>query len=177
MTFVNKIASVVHINVVKAGGSNNKNIGDAFLFVWKIASHTDNKLFAAKISEYLKNEDDNLNPEEKLSLQIVNDTAAYCILKIIAKINSYHQIIAYREHQGLNSRIPDYSVKLGFGLHLGWAIEGLIGSEHKIDASYLSPHVNLASCLEGETKKYGVNFLMSEQVFMNLSDTFKSKCR
>lgn len=30
----------------------------------------------------------------------------------------------------------------------GWAIEGAIGSEYKIDASYLSPHVNMASRLE-----------------------------
>ena len=28
-------------------------------------------------------------------------------------------------------------VTLGFGLHCGWAIEGAIGSEYKIDASYL----------------------------------------
>ena len=32
-----------------------------------------------------------------------------------------------------------------FGLHLGWAIEGAIGSKFKIDASYLSPNVNIAS--------------------------------
>jgi len=38
MTFVNRIASIVHTNVVKFGGSPNKNIGDAFLFVWKLAS-------------------------------------------------------------------------------------------------------------------------------------------
>ena len=37
---------------------------------------------------------------------------------------------------------------MGFGIHLGWAIEGAIGSEHKIDASYLSPNVNLAAWLE-----------------------------
>jgi len=38
MTFVNRIASIVHTNVVKFGGSPNKNIGDAFLFAWKLAS-------------------------------------------------------------------------------------------------------------------------------------------
>jgi hypothetical protein len=30
-------------------------------------------------------------------------------------------------------------VKLGFGMHVGWAIEGMIGSNFKADASYLSP--------------------------------------
>ena len=36
MVFVNKIARVVHKTVDKFGGSANKNIGDAFLLVWKI---------------------------------------------------------------------------------------------------------------------------------------------
>ena len=41
---------------------------------------------------------------------------------------------------------------MGFGLHVGWAIEGAIGSNYKIDASYLSPNVNLASRLEAACK-------------------------
>jgi class 3 adenylate cyclase len=52
-------------------------------------------------------------------------------------------------------------VKLGFGLHLGWAIEGAIGSYYKIDASYLSPNVNMASRLEGATKQFGIPLLLS----------------
>jgi len=36
---------------------------------------------------------------------------------------------------------------MGFGLHLGWAIEGAIGSHYKFDASYLSPNVNMAARL------------------------------
>ena len=49
-------------------------------------------------------------------------------------------------------KYPKFKVYLGLGLHLGWAIEGAIGSEYKIDASYLSPNVNLASRLEYATK-------------------------
>ena len=41
---------------------------------------------------------------------------------------------------------------MGFGLHVGWAIEGAIGSNFKIDASYLSPNVNMASRLDADTK-------------------------
>ena len=41
---------------------------------------------------------------------------------------------------------------MGFGLNLGWAIEGAIGSTYKIDASYLSPNVNLAARLEAACK-------------------------
>lgn len=36
MIFVNTIASIVHCNADKYGGAPNKNIGDAFLLVWKL---------------------------------------------------------------------------------------------------------------------------------------------
>jgi class 3 adenylate cyclase len=44
---------------------------------------------------------------------------------------------------------------MGVGLHTGWAIEGAIGSSKKIDASYISPHVNMTEFLESSTKTYG----------------------
>jgi class 3 adenylate cyclase len=73
-------------------------------------------------------------------------------IKIISAINKSRKLIKYRENEGLNKRMPNYSVKMGFGLHVGWAIEGAIGSFYKIDASYLSPNVNMASRLEAATK-------------------------
>ncbi len=73
-------------------------------------------------------------------------------LKIMSGINASPKLSKYRSNEGLNERIPNYSVKMGFGLHVGWAIEGAIGSEFKIDASYLSPNVNMASRLEAATK-------------------------
>jgi hypothetical protein len=53
-------------------------------------------------------------------------------------------------------------VHLGYGLHCGWAIEGAVGSPLKIDATYLSPDVNIASRLESLTKTYGCDILLSE---------------
>ena len=35
MSYVNKIAEITHSVVDRYGGSANKNIGDAFLLVWK----------------------------------------------------------------------------------------------------------------------------------------------
>lgn len=59
----------------------------------------------------------------------------------------------YREEKALNDRLGrQYKVRMGFGLHYGWAIEGTIGSVYKIDASYLSPNVNIAARLEAATK-------------------------
>jgi hypothetical protein len=38
LPFVNDVASLVHTEVVASGGAPNKNIGDAFLLVWKFPS-------------------------------------------------------------------------------------------------------------------------------------------
>lgn len=67
---------------------------------------------------------------------------------------------------------------MGFGLHVGWAIEGAIGSTYKIDASYLSPNVNMASRLEAATKQFGTMILFTGELYdMFDSAGIKSKCR
>lgn len=78
--------------------------------------------------------------------------AVLSFLKIIISITLSKKLEKYKRHEGLNARIKDYSVRMGFGLHLGWGIEGAIGSSFKVDASYLSPNVNMASRLEAATK-------------------------
>lgn len=89
------------------------------------------------------------------------DMSVISFLKIIAAVKTSRKLIKYKENKGLNERMPNYSVKMGFGLHVGWAIEGAIGSFYKIDASYLSPNVNMASRLEAATKQFGVPLLIS----------------
>ena len=66
---------------------------------------------------------------------------------------------------------------MGYGLHYGWAIEGAIGSSMKIDASYLSPHVNTAARLEAATKQYKQQFLMSGAFVVRLSGANRQLCR
>lgn len=141
MVFVNTIAKYVHKYVDRYGGAANKNIGDAFLLVWKIPEN-DYEI------------DTNNMPVLSRTKKIKNiaDMSLLAFLKILAAINKKEEILAYKENEKLTQRIPNYSVKMGFGLHVGWAIEGAIGSSYKIDASYLSPNVNLASRLEAATK-------------------------
>ena len=112
---------------------------------------------------------------------------------------------------------------MGFGLHIGWAIEGAIGSPCKVlpsltahgrilaalpdatvssgtmwqpaayclfargavphalsslcsqvDASYLSPNVNMAARLEAASRQYGVTILVSEAFYALLSPRVKA---
>ncbi len=62
-------------------------------------------------------------------------------------------------------------------MHLGWSIEGAIGSVFKIDASYLSPNVNMASKLEEKTKEYGVVMILSSEFVNYLSAEAKKATR
>ena len=128
----------------------NKNIGDAFLLIWKISD-----------DEIDKDGEENLIMKGGPKTQATADMSIFAFVKIIASINKSKKLSKYKDHEGLNKRMPGYKVRMGFGLHIGWGIEGAIGSKFKIDASYLSPNVNMAARLEAATKQFGVPLLIS----------------
>ncbi len=99
------------------------------------------------------------------------DLAVLSFVRMIAEITKSHTLQKYKNNKALKNRIKDYKgVKMGFGLHVGWSIEGPIGSEFKVDASYLSPSVNMASRLEAGTKEYGVPMLITEDVYKLMTE-------
>jgi len=95
----------------------------------------------------------------------------------VAAINKSPVLAEYRGHPGMQQRVHDYRVKMGFGLHCGWAIEGAIGSDIKIDASYLSPNVNVAARLEAATKQFGTWLLVSHFMVNLCSPEMGLVCR
>ncbi len=96
----------------------------------------------------------------------IADLAVYSFVKMIADMTVAYSLLKYKNNKGLKDRIKNFEgVKMGFGMHVGWAIEGPIGSEYKIDASYLSPIVNIAGQLEAGTKGYGVPMLVTGNVY------------
>lgn len=98
--------------------------------------------------------------------------------KVIASMQRSKVLAAYRVHPGLQQRLgKNYRVSLGLGLHCGWAIEGAVGTEFKIDASYLSPNVSIAYSLEGATQAYGVPLIVAESVVDLCSPDIVKKCR
>ncbi|KAL7553381.1 hypothetical protein ACHAWF_017532 [Thalassiosira exigua] len=164
MIFVNKIADITHKHVVASGGHPNKNIGDAFLLVWKLKSGK------------------NTNSSGDLQKELF-DASLTCMQSVIRDIRKAGNLASFLSDDGSSissawaSSLATYKVAMGVGLHKGWAIEGAIGSKVKIDASYLSPHVNMASRLEAATKQYRVPLLMSEAFFGGLSGAVQSTCR
>ena len=61
---------------------------------------------------------------------------------------------------------------------VGWAVEGAVGSEFKIDVTYLSPNVNLAQRLQGlADKQYGTSVLLSHTLHQELSPGMRRQAR
>ena len=103
--------------------------------------------------------------------------SVFSFLKIIAKLNKYKHILNYNKDREMLKRVSDFKVRMGFGIHQGWAIEGAIGSYFKIDASYLSPNVNMAARLEAATKQFNTPLLISGHLRDILSSAFQKICR
>jgi hypothetical protein len=112
-------------------------------------------------------------------VDVIANKALIAYLKIIAELNRNAKVLAYRkdERLALLAEEEDFKVRMGFGLHAGWAIEGAVGSIHKVDATYLSPHVNLAARLETASRQYGVPLLLSQQVHELFSHDVQGRCR
>jgi hypothetical protein len=70
-----------------------------------------------------------------------------------------------------------YRAELAAGLHCGWAIEGAVGSALKIDATYLSPNVNMAARMETATSQFGVHLIVSGEYYQRLAPETKRRCR
>jgi len=168
MEFVNSIAKIVHMEVALHGGSANKNIGDAFLLVWK---------FESNITLQDVQDINNIKESKRRHINAVADKAMASFVIIQAALKKSARLFAYSKNPALTRRLPNYRVKMGLGLHVGWAIEGAIGSEYKVDASYLSPNVNMASRLEAATKQFGTPLLLSEDFVGILSQEAQAKTR
>ncbi len=63
-----------------------------------------------------------------------------------------------------NAPVGDQPLELGIGLHVGDAVAGSIGSSHKLEFTVIGDTVNLASRLEGLTKRYGAAIVASRAV-------------
>jgi len=152
MIFVNEVADIVHNNVDEHQGAANKNIGEAFLLVWKIPQdHT-------MIGEDGQKK---ANPDSK-RVKALADLSVIAFIKVLAGINKSSKLRKYYENKELRVRFTHgYKVSMGFGLHIGWGVEGAIGSKFKIDASYLSPNVNMSARLEAASRQFGVSILVS----------------
>ena len=149
MIFTNTISEIIHKAVSRHMGQPNKNIGDSWLSVW---SDREEATFTS------------------------DDGVTFADHALMAFVESFEEIKANATLQTLGKR-PAFAKKypggylpdMGAGLHRGWAIEGAVGSEVKVDATYLSPHVNMSARLEAATKQFDCKILVSEDFYNRMS--------
>eukprot|EP01006_Ploeotia_vitrea_P037438 TRINITY_DN66127_c3_g3_i1.p1 TRINITY_DN66127_c3_g3~~TRINITY_DN66127_c3_g3_i1.p1 ORF type:complete len:890 (+),score=492.79 TRINITY_DN66127_c3_g3_i1:75-2744(+) len=178
MLFVNSVAEVAYSEAVRCDGAPNKNIGDAFLLVWRLPR----RFNESDLQRFMLGIDSTRDvPREKEALyeqvSLTADKALTAFQRIMGRVGTSKTIQGFSTHHLVQARMgKDFKVRLGSGLHVGWAIEGPIGSKYKIDVSYLSADVNMSMTLEALTKKYSVPMLASGPFVSLLSpgrrDTF-----
>uniref|UniRef100_A0A7S0VFA6 Guanylate cyclase domain-containing protein n=1 Tax=Hemiselmis tepida TaxID=464990 RepID=A0A7S0VFA6_9CRYP len=148
---VNSVAKIIHRSVKDNSGAPNKNMGDTFLLVWMCRAG--------------------------LGVRTVADASLRSFIRAVLEVSRSKDIRKMSQRSDVQTRMPGFKVQLGFGLHYGWAVECAIGSDLKVDASYLSPNVNLASRLQAATKQYGVEILISGQTHSLFSPSVQAMCR
>lgn len=97
-------------------------------------------------------------------IQAFTDRALLGMLKSFAGLHRDQSIMKWSKDFRLGAGVDAFSLGLLYGMDAGWGVEGAVGSEFKIDATYLSPHVNMASRMMSACKQYGVNILLSQAV-------------
>lgn len=213
LTFVNTIAEIVHNRVHTWSGQCNKNLGNAFVVVWRIGDELtlqqhlsgytgklrslsqesissmkggSTKMSCDSMDSNVGAEADEARAKKSTAtdlrripgVDVLSDHALIGYVKIIAEINRSKPVLRYRQEPRLTENgKEEFKVRMGFGLHAGWAIEGAVGSLQKVDATYLSPHVNMAARLETSSKQYGVPLLASQDFYDLLSNEGQTMMR
>lgn len=192
MVYVNRLGSIVHDCTHSYYGKANKNVGDAFLLSWKLcdgllkgyadfdSEPSEQQRLAAENVLCPANEGFGLTKRQLSPIEVA-DSALTAFLKCLVDLENANTdgcLKRYRTHPRILQRFgPNFRIRMGFGLHVGWAIEGAIGSHFKIDATYLSPHVEMSDRLEAGSKLFGVPIQMSQWFVSLLTQGARSYLR
>jgi signal transduction histidine kinase/class 3 adenylate cyclase/FixJ family two-component response regulator len=89
------------------------------------------------------------------------DDAVRASISMLQKLKIYNQ----ERH-----RASYKAIKIGIGLNTGALMLGTVGGENRMDGTVISDAVNLASRMEGLTKRFDIGLLISENTYANLKN-------
>ncbi len=192
MTFINDVARILHNEVFRWGfgdsGQCNRNLGSAFLLVYRIGDFQEvAEMKARAINVFFQTGDgrkdkntlrsDHIQLASLPGISRFADRALLGILKTFAGIYRCDDIKKWEQDFRLGEGIGSFNFEMTFGMDAGWAVEGAVGSSYKIDATYLSPHLNMASRMMMAAKQYGVAVLVTQGMEELLSSPAKKVMR
>jgi signal transduction histidine kinase/class 3 adenylate cyclase/ligand-binding sensor domain-containing protein/ActR/RegA family two-component response regulator len=117
-----------------------------------------------------------MGPIIKQNRGFVNQFIGDAIMAIFPKNGKYAlqaaiemqiRLSEYNKDRIEKGRIP---IQVGIGLHTGPLIMGIIGDANRTDTTTIADTVNIASRMEGLTKYYGVQILISQDSYRCLSN-------
>jgi adenylate cyclase len=88
---------------------------------------------------------------------------------VTAALDMRRQLLVYNEQRRKQGRPP---IQTGIGISSGEVVCGYIGSEKRMEYTVIGDGVNLASRLEGATKQYGAQVMVSEFTREKIGDRF-----
>lgn len=95
-------------------------------------------------------------------MSVFPDGADAAVSACIAQLRCLQHFNKIRIQRG------DVPILVGFGIHIGHVMVGIVGEENRLQADALSDIVNLTARLEGLSKYYGVSLVISEDVLKKL---------
>ncbi|MBU1990713.1 adenylate/guanylate cyclase domain-containing protein [bacterium] len=98
-----------------------------------------------------------------VSIQNHADAACVSALEMIEELEKLNLVLA---QEGVNA------IKIGIGINTAEVVVGNMGSDTRFNYTVIGDGVNLASRVEGLTKNYGVNILVTEFTVAKLHDAF-----
>ena len=91
------------------------------------------------------------------------DAACMCALEMIEKLDTLNKELS------LENIKP---IRIGIGINTADVVVGNMGSDSRFNYTVIGDGVNLASRVEGLTKNYGINILITEFTVEKISDKF-----
>ena len=106
------------------------------------------------------------------SIQEKADRTLVTAIKVISEIKRASDLAAYASHPKLGPKFNNFRAKISWVMHVGWLIEGPVGSNFKIDALYLSPAITVWTKLQYLWEEvYDCSIMMTEDFKNCLSPT------
>jgi len=136
----------------------------------QLAEHMDEKQLIILLNEYFTAVNQSIMQHKGLIDKFIGDAVMALfgspvpldnssVFAINAGLDMLEAVKKFNKEVAINY---DCEIKIGIGINTGSVVAGLVGSKERLNFTVLGDHVNLASRIEGLSKYYGADLVVSE---------------